>query len=163
MYSWMFAWFSLALGLVGVGLAADGTEDAIGKERKELDGTWVVESIVRDPAERGPDEGKGIRCVIAGEKVVAKLPGEDKPVGGLLIRIDATKKPKALDLWPDESPFGKSVEATFKEPPLLAIYELEGDTLRVCCAPVEKRERPAEFAAKPGSGHSLFVLKREKR
>jgi uncharacterized protein (TIGR03067 family) len=121
-----------------------------------------VESIVRDPRERGPGEGQGIRCTIAGEKVVAKLPGEDKPAGGLLIRIDPTGKPKTLDLWVDESPFGKSVEATLKEPPVLAIYELEGDTLRVCWAPLEKRERPAEFASKPGSGHSLVVLKRAK-
>lgn len=127
-----------------------------------MDGTWVVVSVVRDPRERGPGEGKGLRCIIAGEKVVAKLPGEDKPAGGLLIRIDPTKKPRAIDLWVDESQFGKSVEATFKEPPLLAIYELDGDTLRVCWAPLEKRERPAEFASKPGSGHSLVVLKRAK-
>jgi uncharacterized protein (TIGR03067 family) len=151
----------LAAGLL---IAADGAKnDAVKKERKTLDGTWVVESIVRDPRERGPGEGKGIRCVIAGEKVVATFPGEDKPApGGLLIRIDPTKKPKTLDLWADESSFGKSVEATLKEPPVLAIYELEGDTLRVCWAPLEKRERPTEFASKPGSGHSLIVLKRAK-
>jgi uncharacterized protein (TIGR03067 family) len=148
--------------VVGLLIAADGAnDDAVKQERKKLDGTWVVESIVRDPREQGPGEGKGIRCIITGEKVVTKFRGQDKPAGGLLIRIDPTKKPKVLDLWVDESLFGKSVEAALKERPVLAIYELQGDTLRVCWAPLEKRERPAEFASKPGSGHSLIVLRRE--
>jgi hypothetical protein len=45
---------------------------------------------------------------------------------------------------------------------ILAVYELKGDTLRVCWAPLEK-PRPTEFASKPGSGYSLVELKREKQ
>ena len=44
---------------------------------------------------------------------------------------------------------------------MLAIYQLSGDTLRICWAPLEKRERPTEFASKAGTGHSLLVLRRE--
>jgi uncharacterized protein (TIGR03067 family) len=147
----------------GMSLAADGAkDDAITLEQTKLDGTWVVESIVRDPKERGPGEGQGIRCAITGEKVVFTFPGQDKPAGSFLIRIDPTRKPKALDIREGEPPSGKSVNATRKGPPVLAIYELDGDTLRVCWAPLEKRERPKEFAAKPGSNHSLVVLKRQK-
>src|SRR5205823_12954590 len=128
-----------------------GPEDAAREELQKLDGTWVVESILRDPREPGPDEGKGIRCIIKGDKVVAKLPGEDKPApGGLWIKVDPTKKPKAMDLRPEG-----------ERDTILAIYELTDDTLRVCWSPLGKA-RPAEFASKPGSGHSLIVLRREK-
>jgi uncharacterized protein (TIGR03067 family) len=147
---------------VGCLLAADPPQDdALQKERRSLGGTWVVESIVRDPKEKRDGEGKGLKVVIVGERVVVKAPGEEKPIGGLIIRIDPTKEPKALDLWVDETPL-KSRKDTFQEPPVLGIYVLSGDTLRVCWAPLEKRERPTGFASKPGTGHSLLVLKREK-
>jgi uncharacterized protein (TIGR03067 family) len=131
-------------------------------EQRSLGGTWVVESIVRDPREKGEGEGKGLKVVIVGERVVVKAPGEDKPIGGLIIKIDPTKKPRTHDLWVDETPAGKPRKATFKEPPVLGIYELSRDTLRVCWAPLEARERPTEFASKAGTGHSLLVLKRER-
>src|SRR4051794_17659719 len=150
----------LVLGL-GFVVSADGTKDnAIRMEWKQLEGTWVVESIVRDPRERGPGEGKDLRVIIKGEKVVVKAPGDENPLGGLIIKLDPTKKPKSLDGWSDETPFGKSAEDILKESPVLGIYELGGDTLRICWAPLEKRERPREFASKVGSGHSLLVLKR---
>ena len=80
---------------VGCLLAADTPQDdAIRKERRSLGGTWVVESIVRDPRERGEDEAKGLKVVIIGEKVVIKAPGEDKPIGGLILKIDPSKEPK---------------------------------------------------------------------
>jgi uncharacterized protein (TIGR03067 family) len=134
--------------------------DANRDERKQLDGTWVVESIVRDPRERGSGEGKNLRINIKGEKVVVKAPSDENPLGGLIIKLDPTKKPKSLDYWPDETPFGKSSEDILQEPPVLGIYERNGDTLRVCWAPLENRKRPTEFASKVGSGHSLLVLKR---
>jgi uncharacterized protein (TIGR03067 family) len=142
------------LGMV-LSVAADGPDDAADAAAKveltKLDGTWVVESILRDPREKYPDEGKGIQCVIKEGKVLAKAPGKDQPSpGGLAIKIHPAKTPKAMDL---QSEGGKDV--------ILAIYELEGDILRVCWGPLEK-PRPTEFASKPGSGHSLVVLKREK-
>jgi uncharacterized protein (TIGR03067 family) len=141
---------AVALLVAGLSVAADGPSNAAQDEHKDLNGTWVVESIVRDPRETNPNEGKGIRCIISGEKVVAKLPGEDKPAGALTFKIDSTKKPKTMDLRPEG-----------ERDSIPAIYELKGDTLRVCWSPVGK-ERPKEFASEPGSGHSLVVLKREK-
>jgi uncharacterized protein (TIGR03067 family) len=122
----------------------------------------VVESVVRDPREKQADEGRGLKIVVKGAKAVFKVPAGDMLIGGFVIKIDPTKRPKTVDIWSDESSFGKSVEDTLKGPPVLAIYELDGDTLRVCWAPVAKRDRPTEFAAKTGSGHGLVVLKREK-
>ena len=120
-------------------------------EHKKLDGTWVVESVLPDPREKDPDVGKGIRCTIDGAKVVARLPGEQTPSGRLTIKIDPAGNPKTMDMQPEGE------KAT-----ILAIYELKGDNLRVCWGPLGK-ERPTEFAPKPGSGCGLVVLKREKR
>jgi uncharacterized protein (TIGR03067 family) len=127
-----------------------GAGDAVGDEHKKLDGVWFVESVVRDPRENNPDEGKGLRCIIRGERVTVYLPGEDKPAGALVIDIHPAKKPKALDI----RPAGEKDSAA-------AIYELKGDTLRVCWSPLGK-DRPKAFGAPAGSGQGLVVLKRKK-
>ena len=44
---------------------------------------------------------------------------------------------------------------------MLGIYELEGDTFKVCFAAPGKADRPTEFKSAAGSGHRLLVLKRE--
>ena len=137
--------------ITGCSIALSGGCDTDKHEQKKLDGTWVVESFLRDPREKNSEErGKGVRCVIEGTKVVAKLPGEDNPAGTLIIKIDPTEKLKTMDIQPEG-----------EKDTIFAIYELEGDTLRVCISPVGK-ERPTEFASKPGTGHALVVLKREK-
>jgi uncharacterized protein (TIGR03067 family) len=141
---------AVALLVAGLSVAADGPGDAAKAEHQTLDGMWVGESIVRDPRETNPNEGQGVRCAISGEKVVAKLPGEDRPAGRLSIKIGPTTKPKAMDIRPEG-----------ERDTILAIYEVTGDTLRVCWSAVGK-ERPTEFASKPGSGHSLVVLRRDK-
>jgi uncharacterized protein (TIGR03067 family) len=142
---------AFAVLLAGCSAAVSGAGDTAQDEQKKLDGVWVVQSVLRDPREKNPDQGKGIRCVVSGTKVVAKLPGNDDPAGTLIIKIDPTVRPKAMDMRPQS-----------EKDTILAIYELNGDTLSVCWGPLAK-ERPTEFASKPGSGHSLVVLKREKR
>jgi hypothetical protein len=46
------------------------------------------------------------------------------------------------------------------------LYELKGDELRLCQhTPDDKRTvwpRPAEFSARPGSGHTITTLRRVK-
>jgi len=140
-------WFLLA----GVLLASDDANcDAIKAETKNLEDTWVVESVVRDPREKGPNEGQGIRCVIKSDKALAYLPGQTQPAGTLAIKFDPTKAPKTLDLKPEG-----------EQDTVVAIYELKDDTLRVCSAPLGK-PRPNELSAKAGTGQSLVVLKRHK-
>jgi hypothetical protein len=46
-------------------------------------------------------------------------------------------------------------------PEALAIYELDGDTLRICFAMPDRPVRPTEFSAGKGSVRALSVFKRE--
>lgn len=43
------------------------------------------------------------------------------------------------------------------------IYEIDGDTLRVCVVLPGKGERPTEFSGKGGSGCNLTVYERQKK
>ena len=65
---------------------------------------------------------------------------------------DAAHKPKQIDSTPDKMP-GK---------PLLGIYEIEGNRIKVCNAGPGK-DRPTAFESKKGSGHTLVIWEREKK
>lgn len=137
--------------LIGAVVAADDSKsEAVKTETKLLEHTWIVDSIERDPPEKTPGEGNGIRCVIKDGKALAYLPGQKQPAGTLVLQLDPTANPKSLDLRPER-----------EKDTIAAIYELTEDTLRVCIAPLGK-PRPKEISAKAGSGHSVVVLKRKK-
>jgi uncharacterized protein (TIGR03067 family) len=132
-----------AIAAVGFG---DTGEDGTTK----LDGTWVVQSVLRNPREGNSGEGKGLRIFISGGTVVAKLPDNDKRVGTATIKCDPKQDPEALDILTD----GDNVTVP-------AIYEVVDNALRVCVSAPGKG-RPTEFASKPGSGHTLVVLMKAK-
>src|SRR5204863_378408 len=66
--------------------------------------------------------------------------------------VDPTSNPKTLDVVSGKEK-GKSL--------LRAIYEIEGDTLKICFA-VGQAKRPKEFNSKPGSESGITVYKRVK-
>jgi uncharacterized protein (TIGR03067 family) len=132
-------------------LAAKGAQqDTAQGELKKLQGTWSRVSAVTNGKPAPEEEVKQSTLTIKGDKYVLKL-GDQTRQGNL--KVDPTKQPKTIDIISAQGPNkGKN---------LLGIYELEGDTFRYCVAAPGK-ERPTEFASKPGSGTSLFVNKREK-
>ena len=101
----------------------------------------------KTPAKEGP----ATELVYEGSKWMIKV--GDKTVAGGVYTIDATKKPKEIDIL-DES--GLKNDKT-----RLGIYELNGDIYKYCLAPAGK-PRPTDFASKEASGHSLGVSRREK-
>ncbi len=133
-------------------VGADGPADAGKKDRERMQGDWVAASQVIDGKKVGDDEAQIIfRTVKDDTYTVFAL---DKPIGKGTFTIDAAKKPKAIDA----RPAGADKDA----PPLLGIYEIDGDTWRVCFAGAGK-DRPKDFECKAGSGHTLTVWKREKK
>jgi uncharacterized protein (TIGR03067 family) len=135
---------------VGFCLAADNGPDAVRKEYGRFEGTWRFTAIEVEGMKTPPEYFKGARMICHGDQFTVKEP--TATYRGTF-HVDVSKKPKQIDVAFAEGPDkGKT---------LLGIYELEGDTYRVCIG-LTGRSRPTEFASKPGSGHVLEVLKREK-
>jgi len=90
----------------------------------------------------------GSRIVITGDRFTTVAMGAE--YGGT-IEIDTSKKPKRFDLTFTEGPHEGSRS--------LGIYELNGDTWRICLG-LAGKTRPRKFAAAPGTGHALETLER---
>jgi uncharacterized protein (TIGR03067 family) len=80
---------------------------------------------------------------------------------GKIVRLNANTKPKQMNLQREDEVFpGLLPDQTW-----LAIYELKGDTLRICINRPGTR-RPTDFPSKVSEadhGAEWFVLKREKK
>jgi uncharacterized protein (TIGR03067 family) len=133
-------------------VAADKPSDANDKDREAMQGDWGVASQVIDGERVAPDEAQAIFRTVKGDTYTVFL--FDKQIGKGTFTIDATKTPRTIDARP--------ATADKDAPPLLGIYELDGDTYRVCFAAAGK-ERPKDFECKAGSGHTLTVWKRERK
>jgi uncharacterized protein (TIGR03067 family) len=133
----------LLLGLA-LTVAAPGPKDKEkDKTPQKLDGAWVVEKI----------EGKGdkkegeVTFTFADGKISIKAGGRDRAEDAAYT-ADAAKKPAEIDIKP-----GKGQD-------VLGIYEIDGDTLKICFS--AGGARPTEFKADEGSRTILVVLKRSK-
>jgi uncharacterized protein (TIGR03067 family) len=140
-------WHLLTVVLV---VAAPAPPEKEKKDEEKIQGTWVVVS-----AEEGgrvdADKAKDVKLVFDGETVIVKDPRRDEKAK---IKLDPAKKPKTIDITPEEKGAPAKV--------IQGIYELNGDELKLCFTK-EGGTRPTEFASKPGGDVSLIVLKREKK
>lgn len=140
-------------GLCGVAvvlfaLVAGAGEEAVKDELKKFEGTWQLTSATKDGKETPEETVKKIRIVIKGGMHTVYF-GDDVVVKEIPFTIDPTQDPKITE---DKLPDGKAIKG---------IYKLDGDTLTSCVAEIGK-DRPKEFAAKPGTGNTLRVFKRVK-
>jgi uncharacterized protein (TIGR03067 family) len=117
-------------------VAADAKDDAVKKDLDALQGKWKVTSLQRDG--KADDSAKDAVRVIEGDKYTLDLP-TGKVQG--TFKIDPTAKPKTMD----QTPSG----GRFKDKTLLGVYQLDGDTLKICFSEPGK-DRPTDFTAKEG-------------
>jgi uncharacterized protein (TIGR03067 family) len=118
---------------------------------KLFQGAWVIAEAHlagRDHL----DDFKGMKLTVTGEKYVIDF-GKNSETGTL--KIDATKKPKQIDLTTRES-------GPFKGRNLPGIYEFKDDTV-VLCLNTEKPDRPTAFEAKEKTPVMFLTFKREKK
>jgi RNA polymerase sigma factor (sigma-70 family) len=132
-----------------------GKKQASDLER--LQGTWWLE----------PDEARGKPVPKEGAKKADTMTinGDQmiEPAGDFEItttfRIDPNKSPKTIDLL---SVAREDFNGVLKERITIlqrGIYELRGDTLKICLAPGEK-ERPKRIQAPAQAGHALQFYRR---
>lgn len=132
--------------------AGDANDDAIKKDRKQIEGTWRVVALEVN-GNKSKDEDAKKLTVVNGSDGTWSLLAEGREISKGTSTIDPTKKPKTLDFTPTEGE-GKGKE-------YLGIYELGEKTRKMCFAPAGK-ERPTEFSSMPGSEHILVMFEREK-
>jgi uncharacterized protein (TIGR03067 family) len=131
-------------------LAASG-RGADAKAAAEIEGTWLPAT-----AELGgkmlPDEVlKSIKLVIKDDRYTVTV---GKALDQGTLKRNDTAKPRKMDITGTEGPNkGKTIPA---------IYELNGDTLRICYD-LSGTSHPTEFKTTEGSKRYLVTYKREKR
>jgi uncharacterized protein (TIGR03067 family) len=130
----------------GTGARADDKAD-VDKELKKFQGTWTFESVETGGKEIPAEEFKGVTITFEGARYTVKKGAEVIQVATQ--KLDASKSPKTIDVTVAEGPNKGTV--------IPGIYEISGDTLRVCFDP-EGKKRPTEFKAASGS-QTLVVHK----
>jgi uncharacterized protein (TIGR03067 family) len=142
-----------ALVVSGGQPAADEPKaDTAREELNKLEGTWQVVSVETRRKARPAGEVNGLKLVIKGDSSTFEKDG-NRVVGKGKLSIDPGKKPKTIDIAVTGAP--EDPRGTFT---ILGIYELDGDSLRMCWG---GPKRPTEFKTTPDRG-DLWVLKRDK-
>jgi uncharacterized protein (TIGR03067 family) len=144
---WVVVVASLAAGrtLQG-GSGKDAGEDVLMK----IQGTWKFVSQEMDGKPRPKEELAKQTITFAGDKWTVHRDGKVIQAG--THKFDAGKKPAQVDAVVTE---GEDKGST-----MLGIYELKGDTIKVCFDPKGK-ERPTDFTSK--TGRMTAVVEREKK
>jgi uncharacterized protein (TIGR03067 family) len=135
----------------GSGTRADDKAD-LEKEISKFRGTWTFESSEAGGKKLPAGDLKGLVLTFGGDKHTVKKGDEVIQVGTQ--KLDPSKSPKAIDVT--------MTEGLNKGAVMLGIYEIDGDTLKVCFDPQGKK-RPTEFKSAPGSENFVNVHKRVKK
>jgi uncharacterized protein (TIGR03067 family) len=126
-------------------------KDPAKEEAKQLEGTWRV--VMMEVRGRQYPEDRlrrlNYQVLIQGREFTYMIQGRKRNT--MHFKLDPSSKPKAIDLLPAQGQ-GRAT---------LAIYHLEGDTLKICQA-TTANQRPTEFTTQGQILQSVMILKREK-
>jgi len=137
------------LALVALALvAAAPRDDKNGKSDQDLiQGTWKVVEGERN-GEKPPQEFlDNFKITFKGDKAIPEGGGG----GEASFKLDTGKKPRQITVTRAEG------NRTMK-----GIYQLDGDTLKICFGGEGNDNYPTEFTGKAGSNNMLMVFKRQK-
>lgn len=143
------AWMIAALCLASQTLADD--KDKAAEEDKKFEGTWQV-TLLEVGGNKAQNEAyETMTFVFKGKKYEQKI-GDDIVEAGTQ-DLDPSKTPKHMDV--------QVTDGDAKGKKQLAIYEINGDILKMCFAPHESTDRPLKFDSKVAN-HQYLELKRKK-
>lgn len=130
-------------------LAADSNEDQAKKDLEALAGTWAMTALEVEGEKVSEERIQGTELVIKDGKYIVTARGQSYETA---ITLDPSKKPKEIDMTFKDGPNKDKVQR--------AIYELEGDTFKLCRSRDPDFGRPKDFTTSPGTGLFVIVWKR---
>lgn len=140
---------TLVIGLLTFSLVAANT---IGDDKKDetlLQGTWKLVEGERN-GEKPPKEFlEAFKITFKGDTVLPEGAGGERES---TYKLDTTSKPRRIDIKSAEN-----ADRTMK-----GIYELSGDTLKICFSSPGSETYPTEFSGKAGSNAMNMVFKKQK-
>ncbi len=114
-------------------------------DQQKIQGTWQV-TYSEDSGRIAPQEMlKNLRFVIDGQTLTTEMAGQ-KSVSQY--KLDPSSSPKSIDL----TEAGRTKQG---------IYDLTGDTLRICFAE-DVEQRPTAFDSQPGSANDVIIMLKRK-
>ena len=142
--------FWLAPAMLATGSRGDTPGTSASDDRARIQGTWQLLYAESEGKAAPVERVRTVRVEIK-EGTHSVFIGDQRVAHDVHFTMDPKATPKTTDDTLNEGPdAGKQIHG---------IYELDGDTLISCVARVGQ-DRPKEFVAKPGSGHTLRVFKR---
>jgi len=145
---------SIAMGCVGVLFAAVLATAADVEVGKEFQGKWTVTEIQSTDATLTADQLNNFGVTIDGAKMQWQI--GDGMRKAKISFLDTKSSPKVIDI---ESLEGDQDGTVFE-----GIYEIDGDTLRMCLnLSTSMKQRPSEFTVPTGSTLVIVSLKQEKK
>jgi uncharacterized protein (TIGR03067 family) len=141
----------IAIGLLVMLLAGAQTpqEDAVKKDLKGFQGTWVIAALEVNGKEVAVDKLEGTSVTVKGDRYTVKI--KDK-VFPMRIKLDPSKDPREIDMIPTEGDKKDQVHR--------GIYKLENDTFKICRGLNPDQDRPNQFATWPNTNYFVVTWKR---
>jgi uncharacterized protein (TIGR03067 family) len=130
-------------------LAAD-EPDLVQKELKALEGTWTMAALEVEGTKVAEERLQGTQLVIKEGTYLVKT---SQTMHETLFMIDPSKKPKHMDMT--------FTSGDLKDKTLQAIYELDGDTLKLCRSRDPDFGRPKDLTTASGTGLFCVTWKRQ--
>ncbi|HEV3143776.1 MAG TPA: TIGR03067 domain-containing protein [Gemmataceae bacterium] len=120
-------------------------------EPKEAKGVWVPTEMTVAGQALPAEQLSALKLTIGDGKYKAEVNNEGTDSG--TYTIDSTKKPGRLEIT--------STDGANKGKKMLAIWELSGDTMKVCYD-LEGKDYPTEFKSTKENKYLLAVYKKQK-
>jgi uncharacterized protein (TIGR03067 family) len=117
-------------------------------DQKNIQGAWTV--VAAEMRGEKKEDLLGSKVRFAANKITVEIKGQEAAKEGTFM-LDASMKLRRLDIVPRG-----------EEKPMLGIYELDGDNLKICLGDSPDEARPVKFETQAERKVVLLVLKRDK-
>ena len=130
--------------------AESDSREVAREDLKKLQGTWDRVSMELEGKQLPAEMIKGWTAAYEGDRLTLRT--KDGVYRHGIVTLDPSRTPKATNTWDADGPFADQT--------VPGIYEINGDTMKVCFAkPGQKR--PTEFTTKKGPGFLYCEYKRK--